>query len=382
MRLATFHHDALQGWSTTLPRELDSPHTWVLVFGPRDALRPDSPARAALDELRSAFPQAILQGCSSAGEIVGTSVLDDTIAVAVVCFESTRLVAADTPLAHIGDSAVAGTFLAAALPAQGLRAVFVLSDGLAVNGTALVGALAAGLPPAVPITGGLAGDGTSFSRTWVLADGRPLSGHVSVLGLYGEQLSLGHGCDGGWSDFGPERRITRAEGNVLHELDGEPALDLYKTYLGDMAAGLPGTALLFPLAVRQAAGGERLVRTVLSVDERTRTMTFAGDIPQGGIARLMRSTTQQLIDSAGTAAARAFDVPAEGEALVISVSCVGRRMVLGERTEEELESVLDAARGRCAQVGFYSYGEISPAQAGGFSELHNQTMTVTVLSER
>jgi hypothetical protein len=172
-------------------------------------------------------------------------------------------------------------------------------------------------------------------------------------------------------------------GNVLYELDGKPALDLYKTYLGERAQGLPGTALLFPLSVRRdEPGADTLVRTILAIDEAKQSLTFAGDIPEGGVARLMRANTDKLVDSAGlaarTAAAGAAGV---GDALIVSVSCVGRRLVLGERTDEEVETVQDSAPARSAHVGFYSYGEISPALPGRASDLHNQTMTVTVFSE-
>jgi hypothetical protein len=261
--------------------------------------------------------------------------------------------------------------------------VFVLSDGLCVNGTSLVDGLARHLPPGVAITGGLAGDGSRFGRTSVLDRHQPEANRICAVGFYGERLRIGHGCDGGWSDFGPERRITRSEGNVLFELDGKPALDLYKTYLGERAAGLPGTALLFPLSVRREGDGqETLVRTILGVDEESRSMTFAGDMPQGGLARLMRANTDKLIASAGEAARQAaLGASASDDTLVISVSCVGRRLVLGERTDEEVETVLDNAPQRASHVGFYSYGEISPAVPGGASELHNQTMTVTVFSE-
>ena len=116
--------------------------------------------------------------------------------------------------------------------------------------------------------------------------------------------AVGSGCDGGWSDFGPERRITRSEGNVLFELDGKPALDLYKTYLGERADGLPGSALLFPLSVRRGGAGETLVRTILGMDEAAQSLTFAGDMPQGGVARLMRANNDHLIGSAGQPHAR------------------------------------------------------------------------------
>ena len=180
-----------------------------------------------------------------------------------------------------------------------------------------------------------------------------------------------------------ERRITRSEGNVLFELDGKPALDLYKDYLGHLAQGLPGTALLFPLSIRRPqATSAPVVRTILGVDETRRSLTFAGDVPQGWVGQLMRTSNDGLIGSAAVAVAQAtHGLNACGDALVVSVSCVGRRLVLGERTEEEIESIVAGLPQGAAHVGFYSYGEISPNSDGGASELHNQTMTVTVFSE-
>jgi hypothetical protein len=163
---------------------------------------------------------------------------------------------------------------------------------------------------------------------------------------------------------------------VLFELDGEPALDLYKRYLGERAQGLPATALLFPLGVRAADWNDaRLVRTVLSVDEATRSMTFAGDIPEGSTAQLMRANFDRLVEGAGKAG-RGL-TPSDGTPrLVVAISCVGRRLVLGERTEEELEAVADAVGPDAAMVGFYSYGEIAPSAAAR-CDLHNQTITLS-----
>jgi hypothetical protein len=379
MQYRTLTYVASLGWSDALPAALDSERTLVLAFAAPEIA--DSPAPLA--ELAAAFPMSVIVGCSTSGEIAGAQVQDSSISVAVARFDHTQLKRAFTRIDGPADSHAAGARLAEQLGGGDLRAVFVLSDGLCVNGTPLVAGLAAGLPAGVAITGGLAGDGSRFARTWVLDRQRPEVNHVCAVGLYGRRLRVGHGCDAGWSDFGPERRITRAEGNVLFELDGKPALELYKTYLGERAEGLPGTALLFPLAVRRdAADQEPLVRTILGVDEAQQSLTFAGDLPQDGIARLMRANTDKLIGSAGVAArAAVFGLPVTEDSLVISVSCVGRRLVLGQRTDEEVETVLDGAPARSAHVGFYSYGEISPSVPGGVSELHNQTMTVTVFSE-
>lgn len=375
MHLQTVTYGAFAGWSAPLPADQDGGRTLVLAFAAAAYADDDTPFQA----LRDAFPGSLLAGCSTAGEIAGTQVHDDTVSVAIARFEHTDLRRACAAIDGPDDSLAAGARLAAQLAGDGLRAVFVLSDGLRVNGSLLVEGLTRHLPAGVVVTGGLAGDGSRFQRTWVLDGGAPRINVVCAIGLYGERLRIGVGCEGGWSDFGPERRITRSQGNVLFELDGKPALDLYKTYLGERAAGLPGTALLFPLSVT-ADGQETLVRTILGIDEGRKSMTFAGDLPAGGVARLMRANTDKLIDSAGQAA-RSASAGAADDALVISVSCVGRRLVLGERTDEEVETVADAAPRQAAHVGFYSYGEISPSMPGGSSRLHNQTMTVTVLSE-
>jgi len=380
MQMLTSCHRRHGAWSPPLTASQDSPTTLVLAFGASGYA--DDPGVFA--ELRAAFPQSVLAGCSTSGEVLGMQVQDDSIAVAVVRFEHTQIRQVHTPVTGPEDSGAAGTRLAAQLPPAGLRAVFVLSDGLRVNGTALAAALTAGLPPAVSVTGGLAGDGSAFQRTWVLVDDRPQTHRVCAIGLYGERLHVGSGCQGGWLDFGPLRRITRSAGTVLHELDGKPALDLYREYLGELATGLPGAALLFPLSIREPGRpGAALVRSVLAIDEAARSLTFAGDMPEGFQAQLMRTSNDRLIDSASLAIAQAVHgLPAAcGPALVVSVSCVGRRLVLGERTEEEAESLAEGAPAQSVHVGFYSYGEIAPGAEGGACSLHNQTMTVTVFAE-
>lgn len=368
-------------WDRPLPAHDDGPATLVLAFA-ASAL---GHAPQALSDVAAAFPRSVLMGCSTAGEIHGARVNDDSISLAVVRFEHTVLRRAATGIDGGADSEAAGRRLAALLmadaPAEPLRAVFVLSDGLHVNGTPLVDALAQGLPQGVVISGGLAGDGPHFRRTWVLDGGAPVSGRVCAVALFGERLQVGCGCSGGWDGFGPERRVTRSAGNVLYELDDKPALALYRNYLGDRAAELPGAALLFPLTVRREGSGA-LVRTVLAVDEANQSLTFAGDVPQGGVARLMRTSLDKLVGSAESAGAlAAAGHHGDAQSLAIAVSCVGRRLVLGERTDEEVEMVLQAMPPGAVQVGFYSYGEIAPARTGSNSELHNQTMTVTRLSE-
>ena len=258
----------------------------------------------------------------------------------------------------------------------------MFSDGLQVNGSELARGLNDHIAGSVPVTGGLAGDGERFESTWVIHDGAPCSRVVTAVGLYGSSLRIGSGSRGGWDIFGPERLITRARGNVLYELDGKPALELYRSYLGDLADELPASALRFPLAVRSTPDDtQQVVRTILAMDEATQSLTFAGDVPEGSHAQLMRANPDRLVDGAARAADMACpDDSAAPATLSVAISCVGRRLVLGARTEDELESVLEMLPANTTQIGFYSYGELSPFESGA-CDLHNQTMTLTTISE-
>jgi hypothetical protein len=321
-------------------------------------------------------------GCSTSGEIYGSQIKDGTLVGAVVDFDRTIVRSASAPVDSTASSFRAGASLARGLLARDLRAVLVLSDGLHVNGSELIRGLNSVLPESVIVTGGLAGDGDKFQRTWVLKDGRPQSKFVTAAGLYGSHVRIGHGSKGGWDQFGPERVITKAKGNELYELDNKPALQLYKEYLGDRAAGLPATGLLFPLSVRvEASSDKRLVRTILAVDEAAQSLTFAGDLPEGALAQLMHANFDRLIQGASDAGASiSFSGCGSNGTLAIAISCVGRRLVLGERTEEEIEATLDVLPPGTKQIGFYSYGELSP-YVSGRCELHNQTMTLTTITE-
>ena len=349
----------------------------VLVFGSRHAL--SSPAH--LEELKKAYPAAHLFGCSTAGEIAGTNVRDDTIVATAVEFQKTRFEIQSTECISTEDSWNAGARLAQQLPKDGLVHVLVLSDGQKVNGSDLVMGLRSAIPPNVQITGGLAGDGARFEHTLVVVDDTAKEGCVAVVGLYGAGLKVGYGSLGGWDPFGPQRMITRSEGNVLYELDGHPALALYKRYLGEHAQGLPATGLLFPLSLQTPDGKHELTRTILNVNEADQSLTFAGDVPQGNVARLMKANFDRLVDGAH-GAAEMSNLTLHGTAeLALLISCVGRKLVLKQRTEDELEAVRDVLGPEPVMTGFYSYGEVCPSAPNANCELHNQTMTITTLSE-
>jgi hypothetical protein len=373
-KIHTFSYTTTQGWSMTFP-QLDSKQTLILVFADTQFLNQTQP----FQDLSRAYPNSIMIGCSTSGEILGSIISDASIAVAVVRFEHTTLKQVTVP-SSIDHSFISGKSIAQELLTPDLRGIFLLSDGLNINGSELVRGLRENLPSEVVVTGGLAGDGDRFENTWVLYQDRPQSNLITAVGFYGNHVQIRHGSKGGWDIFGIERKVTKSKANVLYEIDGKPALELYKTYLGDLAKELPASALLFPLSLRsKSSDQERLVRTILSVNETDQSMTFAGDIPEGHPVQLMKANPERLIDGAAISAKQARpDTP--NIMLNIAISCVGRRLVLKQRTEEELEAILEVFPPNTQQIGFYSYGEIAPLGIGQ-CDLHNQTMTLTTLYE-
>lgn len=375
MNIEQLHWTAGPGWNR--PASLRDA-SLVLIFGGTDRL-----TKERFDEIRAAYPDAILLGCSTAGEIIDTRVHDDSIAVTALRLEKTRIRLARQTVAAPEESHRAGEALARELQAPDLRHLFLLSDGLRVNGSDLVAGLKSVLPAHVEVTGGLSGDGARFGRTLVIADAPPEEGRIAALGFHGDAIRIGHGSLGGWDPFGPDRLITRSKGNILYELDGQSALALYKKYLGHHATGLPATGLLFPLALAPTPQGNAgVVRTILAVDEENQSMTFAGDMPEGMYARLMKANFSRLVDgAAGAAEASRAPLGDADPDLAVLISCVGRKLVLKQRIEEEVEAVRDVLGTRPVLTGFYSYGEISPHAASARCELHNQTMTITTFQE-
>jgi hypothetical protein len=369
-------------WSDAGAGALKSDAQLVFVFG--GTVKVSDPG--LYDGLKKMYPQSHILMCSTAGEILDTTVSDKSLVLSAVHFEKSSLQFSQINIEKGEESYAAGLELATKLPAENLVHAMVFSDGLRVNGTSLVKGLAEKLPAGVSVTGGLVGDGSDFKHTYVGLDEPPREGKIVLIGFYGQSLKVGYGSMGGWDPFGPERVVTKAKNNVLFELDEKPALALYKEYLGELASGLPSTGLLFPLNIRLPEDSDKkneVVRTLLAINEQDQSMTFAGDIPQGALAKLMKANFERLVDGASTAAGLSSGIMGLNKTeLAILISCIGRKLVLKERIEEETEAVRSVLGKQAMMTGFYSYGEICPtAPTEKQCRLHNQTMTITTFRE-
>jgi len=350
----------------------------VLAFGSKELLSNHS----IIDLISTAYPKAVRVYCSSAGEIHGTEVFDDTVTVTAMKFEKTPLRANNLSIQDYPDSFAAGAGLVKPLIASDLRHILVFSDGAMVNGSELVRGMLSVVPEGVTVAGGLAGDAARFESTLTGLNTYPSHGQIIAVGFYGDHIKMSHGSYGGWDSFGLEKTVTRSRANVLFEIDGQNVLESYKNYLGKYANELPGSALLFPLSVRLNDGGDVLVRTILSINEEDQSMIFAGDIPEGSKVRFMKANFDRLIDAASLAAKTSLTTLQEmSPKVAILISCVGRKLILGSRIDEEVEAVREILGQGTLITGFYSYGEISPVNESTKCELHNQTMTITCFEE-
>lgn len=358
--------------------DIDDKINVVLCFGSKQLLND----RQIISDISSAFPNANIAYCSTAGEIYDDQVMDNSISAVAIQFDHTHVLSNSISIDHYSNSFDAGKSLVSCFDTQDLRYIFVLSDGSKVNGSELVKGMNEVIDDHIPITGGLAGDGPNFQNTLVGLNEPPTSGKILALAFYGAKLKISHSSMGGWEPFGLQRLVTKSNANELFEIDGKNALELYKEYLGKYSEELPGSALLFPLSVQLHESENSLVRTILSIDNERKSMLFAGDIPEGSKVRFMKANFDRLIDAASQAAnISVTDFNSMQPSLAILVSCVGRKLILSDRIDEEVEAVKDVLGGHTTISGFYSYGEISPLLKGTSCELHNQTMTITCLSE-
>jgi hypothetical protein len=349
----------------------------VLAFGQRTLLEKITP----YSSINKLYPNADVIICSSSGQISNQCTVADEVVVTAINFDKTYIKTASIDILSNDSIADLGKIIKNTLLQDNLKSILILSEGTYINGTELINELIQQTEFKIPIYGGLAGDEFSFEKTIVGLNADASAGKIVVVGFYGEHIHFGYSTKGGWSDFGPEREVTVSDKNVLYKIGDRYALDLYKEYLGKYADELPGSSLYFPLSMKETENSPSVVRTILSIDEEKKSMTFAGNIPEGSFVRLLKGNIDKLIDASSTAALDIQKKTDQQNQLVFLISCVGRRIVLGDRVEEELEVVREVFGKNTLLCGFYSYGEISPMKNDFACDLHNQTMTITTIFE-
>ena len=350
----------------------------VLVLGNRYMLEDVN----IYQDIKTLFPDGQIVFGSTCAEISSNDVNQQSITITAIEFEKSTFVIKTSNIKNNNqDSYKVGQDLIQQLPKDNLKHVFVISEGSFVNGSKLTQGMNSVTQNNLLITGGLCGDDDRFEKTIAGYNENPKEGQLIAIGFYGDTLEVTFSIYGGWTPFGPERVVTKSDDNILFELDGQPALDLYKTYLGDKAKDLPGAALLYPLNVKVQIDDQPIVRSILNIDETNNSVILAGDIPENSKVQLMMTNVDNIANASERAAKQAMNLRQNKPELAMLVSCIGRKLVLDQRVEEEVEEVIEVIGQDTIISGFYSYGEIAPFDGEISCQLHNQTMTITLISE-
>ena len=373
MRVATLCYSGEGGWRFDGP-PVDAPQLVIWFSAYSQVNTP-----GVFEGLKQTFPDAVIAGCSTNGEIYRGEAMDGACVAAAIRFDSTRIKACIATPGPGDDAHAAGLGLAKQLLQADLKAVYVLSDAFSFNGADLVEGLIEGLPKEVVLAGGMAGDDAALLSSTLVGLNGALRGSAAVaIGFYGSSVRVGQGVAGGWDTLGPSRHVTRSEGATVFEFDGQPALDLYERLVGD-ASTL--ARLRHPFAFKSDPDtAQDVIREVVAVDKVEKSITFIDKVPQGWWGQILRGVDDRLVDGASRAARRAGLNGSDGDALGLVVSCIGRKWVMGQRIGDETEAVQEEAPGT-PTIGFYSYGEIAPHNRTGRCTLHHASVSVTVLSE-
>ena len=364
---------------------LGQPHpSLVLLFA---SVRFDQ--ETLLRGVTSVTREAPLIGCSTAGEILAEGPSRRSV-VAMAIRSDTLQIACGLGVAVGENPREAGRQAAAAVskgkPADP-HAFLMFPDGLSGNGAEVIRGVQDVLGLSFPIAGGSAADDFGFTRTIQYFDGRAYGNSVPGILLAGP-ITVGIGARHGWQPLGKPRRVTRAEGNIVQELDGDLAVNLYETYFGKAAASLKSESLadmtiLYPMGMPIPEEEEYMLRNVLRVD-RSGSLVYAGEVPEGSEVRLMMGSKKKALEAAHRAAEQAKAALGDRPAsfgLVFS-SC-SRSRLFGRQGEKEIQIIRQTLGERVPLIGFYDYGEQAPLTAAGFrgrSYFHNETLVVVAVA--
>ncbi len=333
------------------------------------------------NKIQSLFPTSDLVGFSTSGHYISNEIEDDNIVYAALKFESSSVKVQTYNISDFSNSGELGEGIAKNIEELSkVKGIGIISDGGQVNGTELMTGLSMNLDNKIPIFGGMAGDQARFEATMTGLNEMPSHGNVIVISFIGEKLNISTAHDDGWSSMGMEFTITSSEGNILNTADNKNIYDMLHELLEpENEDEFNRNTLFYPFSLT-TDDGVSVIRTPIKVNHKEKTLVYAGDMPQGAKITLMKSNTMDLLDSAmhATTATKNED---KLESFLFAISCVGRRVVLGDMASEEYEEISNIYD-KAKILGFYSYGEFTrSAGDDSYCKMHNQTFTLASISE-
>lgn len=341
-----------------------------------------------LKGVKSAAKDALVVGCSGLRCIFNNHGFDKgVVAMAIagddIIFKSAVGVNAQK------DSYEAGHSLAKSLVDEATAILMIFMDAVGVNGSAVVRGILDGSRKNLPIIGGMASDASTFTKTYEYHKGEVLSDTVVGVAMSGK-VSFGIGVQHGWQSIGLPVTVTKSEGAVIKEINGQPAIKFFEEYFGEEEAKqlhkpLSRICYVYPLGMSVEGSDELLIRIAFVANEKGE-LACAGEIPQGSQIRLMLGDYEKAIEAAREAAQKAKEQLKGAKPKAAFVfNCAARYMLLGKRADEEIQAIQSVLGGEVPLIGFYTYGEQAPLRGDVgpkcSSLFHNETMTMILLGE-
>ncbi|TLU52469.1 MAG: hypothetical protein FDX12_01710 [Chlorobium sp.] len=271
--------------------------------------------------------------------------------------------------------------------------LLVFPNGMGGDGLKVLDGLQSVLGKDFEITGGYLGDDERFESTYQYYNGSVFKDAiVGVMMVKKKGFKTGIGVRSGFTSIGNSFICTASDGNVVKEFEHSNALELYKDFLGEeRSSRLPAVCLEYPFGIIDRNPSDNTqslfqLRCGLSVDHKHGTISLAASIPEGSEVTLTTASRGDIINGAREAAEQAKKSLAGATPLaIIMFSCVGRKLVLGRRIQEEVDAVRECIGMDVPLIGFYTYGEIGPIDKDtkelSSVKFHNETVVLWVLGK-
>ena len=323
-------------------------------------------AEALLSKIQQWTPGFAIIGASTSGEIADSEIHDETILLSFSLFDST-----DVEVIHVADSShESGVELARSLAHSDVRLAIAFGNTLNANPEHFISGLSHGAPNLF-IAGGNAGDNACFEHSFVIANGEVYTQGMVLALLRGPSLQVSNRAILNWAPIGNEMRITRCQDNVVYELNGKPALEVYGYYLGEeVLATAPQSLMEFPLIAM--VDGIPVARSPVGLADDGGILYAGGFRPEEPVRFGVADIGTILSSACDSAQEMGQSLPIEA---VYIYSCTGRRSFLKENMTDEVAAL--ATLGPCA--GFFTYGEY--LHTSNSNRLLNITSTLVTLSE-
>lgn len=266
----------------------------------------------------------------------------------------------------------------------------IFSDGLMDEGSNLIYGLQERLGKSFPLVGASASDNMRFLKTYLYFNEELLTDSAVGI-LWGGKLNFGLGIQHGWKPLGKPRIITKSEGNIIHEIDGEPGVKIYEEYLArdlaELQKEIRRISILYPIGIYLPGEQEYLLRNILSI-ENNGSLRLQGNAIEGSTIRLMIGTKESCLNATRQALNEAKKIlfapivditKSEIKNFVFVFDSVSRYMLLRKEANQELEIIKEGFSKETPIIGCYTYGEQAPLKAisyQGQAYFHNQTIAM------